>query len=118
MFFFKAFDYYQDDAVIPETPIFNIQAGANGELYAEPDPSMSFHPSQDPHSAYMDAGYTVDYSVHEEQVKQKIFVEFYWSMKISLRLMKTMIPLSSSLALVEEWWESSMSMGLGQEMGR
>ena len=29
---------------------------------------MSFHPSQDPHSAYMDAGYTVDYSVHEEQV--------------------------------------------------
>merc|ERR1719315_533406 len=66
-----AFDYYQgDEAVIPETPIFNIQAGANGELYAEPDPSMSFHPSQDPHSAYMDAGYTVDYSVHEEQVDE------------------------------------------------
>merc|ERR1719483_1215346 len=66
----------------------------------------------------MDAGYTVDYSVHEEQVKLNTFVEFYCSRKISLRLMKTMIPLSSSLALVEEWWESSMSMGLGQEMGR
>merc|ERR1719474_472922 len=67
----QAFDYYQNDAaVIPETPIFNIQAGANGELYAEPDPSMSFHPSQDPHSAYMDAGYTVDYSVHDDQVDE------------------------------------------------
>merc|ERR1712106_1042123 len=94
------FDYYQDDAVIPETLIFNIQSGANGELYAEPDPSMSFHPSQDPHSAYMDAGYTVP------------------TLSMRNRLMKTMIPLSSSLALVEEWWESSMSMGLGQEMGR
>ena len=46
-YYLQAFDYYQNDAaVIPETPIFNIQAGANGELYAEPDPSMSFHPSQ------------------------------------------------------------------------
>ena len=57
----QTFDYYQNDAaVIPETPIFDIQAGANGELYAKPDPSMSLNPSQDPHSAYMDAGYTVD----------------------------------------------------------
>merc|ERR1719154_525239 len=65
-----AFDYYQDGAEIPETPIFNIQAGANGEWVAEPDPSMSFHPSQDPNSAYMAADYTVDYSVHEEQVDE------------------------------------------------
>ena len=62
--------------MIPETPIFNIQAGANGELYAEPDPSMSFHPSQDPNSAYMEANYTVDYSVHDDQVYCLISVSF------------------------------------------
>lgn len=39
---FQPFDY----GAVPPTPIYNIQQGANGELYAEPDPSMSFHPSQ------------------------------------------------------------------------
>lgn len=40
-------------------------------MYAEPDPSMSFHPSQDPSSAYIGVDYTVDYSTpQEEQVDE------------------------------------------------
>ena len=46
MFFFQPSFQPFDYGAVPPTPIYNIQQGANGELYAEPDPSMSFHPSQ------------------------------------------------------------------------
>ena len=54
---------------MPPTPIYNIQQGANGELWAEPDPSMSFHPSQDPNGGYT-VDYTVDYSIPQEEEEQ------------------------------------------------
>merc|ERR1712227_927938 len=53
-----------DYGAVPPTPIYNIQQGANGELYAEPDPSMSFHPSQG--GDYMETSYNIDYSIPVE----------------------------------------------------
>lgn len=58
---FQPFDY----GAVPPTPIYNIQQGANGEFFAEPDPSMSFHPSQG--GDYIESlPYQVDYSLPEE----------------------------------------------------
>ena len=60
-----SYEPFSGYGAVPPTPIYNIQTGANGELYAEPDPSMSIHPSQgvDYHEAY-----TVDLSIPTEDV--------------------------------------------------
>merc|ERR1712226_250703 len=57
------FNYYPETGVESAGPIFNIQAGANGELYAEQDPNLQDGDYPCPPSVF-----PVNY--HEEQEEQ------------------------------------------------